>query len=99
MQITKSKLILPSLILLSIGVFVGNKINKQNQKNKYEVLRTTYVLEMEQFIWDLEQDVKEKRMDSLVAGYYIHNFKVIYHELTNSADNYIKSYEKDWYKD
>ena len=94
MEISKSTLILASLIILAIGVFIGNKINKQNENTKYDALRTTYILEMEGFIWDLQDDVVRGRMDSVVGSYYLHNFEVIYNDLIYYPEKYL-----EWYKD
>ena len=54
MKILKSTLILASIILFGIGLFIGSKINEQNENAKYEALRTNYIYNMQTFKFDFE---------------------------------------------
>ena len=95
MKILKSTLMLVSIFLFGIGLFIGSKINEQNENAKYEALRTNYIYNMQTFIFDFESDVEEGRIDSLVANYYIHNFGVIYDELKYYPEKYLEWYTED----
>jgi len=86
---SKTTLIIGAMIIFGLGGFVDRVLSDRN----YDRLRMTMILEFEAFIWDLEEDVEQNRMDSLVASYYIHNFGVIYDDLTYYPEQYLEWYE------
>ena len=88
-KINKTGLIVLAVIMFGMGGLVDRMLSKRN----YDALRVTMILEFEAFIWDLEDDVNKNRMDSTVASYYLHNFRVIYEDLTYTPEQYIGWYE------
>jgi|TARA_R110001606_G_C14843197_1_gene586048 hypothetical protein len=86
---SKTTLVVCAMLLLGLGGLVDRILSNRS----YDALRVTMILEFEGFLWDLEDDVKKNRIDSVVAGYYIHNFGVIYDELTYAPEEYLEWYE------
>jgi len=86
---SKTTLVILAMIIFGMGGLVDRMLSQRN----YDALRVTMILEFEAFIWDLEQDVEENRIDSAVASYYIHNFGVIYDDLTYYPEQYLEWYE------
>ena len=85
----KTNIIAGSILVLGIGMFTGNQMSN----HQAEAYRVTFVQEMEGFTSDMQWDVKDGRMDSSVAAYYLHNFSVIHEQLTTMPEQYTEWYE------
>ena len=87
----KTELIAGAMIALGIGGMAGNMLSDQ----EYVALRKTTILEMEGFIFDMQEDIDNGAIDSVPGGYYIHNFSVIHEQLTYNPQEYTEWYEQN----
>tara|TARA_R100001244_G_C5071694_1_gene111551 strand:- start:169 stop:438 length:270 start_codon:yes stop_codon:yes gene_type:complete len=89
MKIRKSEAIACAMMLLGAGALTGNMLSD----HQYVSLRQTMIQEMEGFTSDMEWDIKQGKIDSGEASYYLHNFEVIHEQLTYTPDEYTEWYE------
>ena len=89
MKIRKSEAIACVMMLLGAGALTGNMLSD----HQYVSLRQTMIQEMEGFTSDMEWDIKQGKIDSGEASYYLHNFEVIREQLTYTPDEYTEWYE------
>jgi len=89
MKIRKSEAIACAMMLLGAGALTGNMLSD----HQYVSLRQTMIQEMEGFTSDMEWDIKQGKIDSGEASYYLHNFEVIREQLTYTPDEYTEWYE------
>ena len=89
MKISKTEIIAGSMIVFGVGALAGNMLSDHS----YVSLRQTMIQEMEGFTSDMEWDIKQGKIDSGEASYYLHNFEVIREQLTYTPDEYTEWYE------
>ena len=89
MKISKTEIIAGSMIVFGVGALAGNMLSDHN----YVSLRQTMIQEMEGFTSDMEWDIKQGKIDSGEASYYLHNFEVIHEQLIYTPDEYTEWYE------
>ena len=89
MKIRKSEAIACAMMLLGAGALTGNMLSD----HQYVSLRQTMIQEMEGFTSDMEWDIKQGKIDSGEASYYLHNFEVIHDQLTTIPEQYTEWYE------
>jgi len=89
MKISKTEIIAGSMIVFGVGALAGNMLSDHN----YVSLRQTMIQEMEGFTSDMEWDIKQGKIDSGEASYYLHNFEVKHEQLTYTPDEYTEWYE------
>ena len=89
MKINKTEAIACTMMLLSVGALTGNMLSDHN----YVSLRVTMINEVQANISDMEWDVKQGKIDSSEAAYYLHNWSIIEEQLTYTPDEYTEWYE------
>jgi len=85
----KTNLIATAMLAFGLGGFTQSMLTTSTA----EKIRESMVYEFKYFIYDMEEDVEDGLIDSSVANYYIHNFKVIKSELEWYPEKYVEWYE------
>ena len=80
-------------IVMIITFALGSLTGQLSSDHNYTALRMTVIEEMQGFVSDMEWDIKDGRLDSSTAAYYIHNFNIIENHMTDDCDDYISWYE------
>ena len=80
-------------IIMILTFALGSLTGQLSSDHNYIALRMTMIEEMQGFISDMEWDIKDGRLDSSTASYYIHNFNIIEKHMTDDCDDYISWYE------
>ena len=89
MKINKTEAIAYAMMIFGAGGLAGNMLSDHN----YVSLRVTMINEVPANISDMEWDVKQGKIDSSEAAYYLHNWSIIEEELTYNPEEYISWYE------
>ena len=89
MKITKTEALAFGIMALGIGGVIGN----MTSDHQYVALRVTMINEVQSNIVDMQEDVKNNKIDSTVASYYLHNWGIVEEELLYTPDQYTEWYE------
>jgi len=89
MKITKTEALALGIMTLGIGGVIGN----MTSDHQYVALRMTMINEVQSNIVDMQEDVKNNKIDSAVASYYLHNWEIVEEELLYTPDQYTEWYE------
>jgi|TARA_R110002124_G_scaffold201929_1_gene368449 hypothetical protein len=89
MKINKTEAIAYAMMIFGAGGLAGNMLSDHN----YVSLRVTMINEVQANISDMEWDVKQGKIDSSEAAYYLHNWSIIEEQLTYTPDEYTEWYE------
>ena len=73
MKINKTEAIAYAMMIFGAGGLAGNMLSDHN----YVSLRVTMINEVQANISDMEWDVKQGKIDSSEAAYYLHNWSII----------------------
>tara|TARA_R110002074_G_scaffold1048_1_gene6329 strand:+ start:304 stop:573 length:270 start_codon:yes stop_codon:yes gene_type:complete len=89
MKINKTEAVACAMIVFGAGGLAGNMLSDHN----YVALRQTMIQEVQGNISDMEWDVKQNKIDSSEAAYYLHNWSIIEEQLTYNPEEYTEWYE------
>ena len=90
-KLNKEEIVGGSMLILGVGMFFGVMLSDHN----YVSLRVTMINEVQANISDMEWDVKQGKIDSSEAAYYLHNWEVIENQLIYTPDEYTEWYEQN----
>ena len=89
MKVSKVDIIAYSMIIFGAGGTVGGLLTDR----QYVALRVTMINEVQANISDMEWDVKQGKIDSSEAAYYLHNWEIVEDQLTYTPEEYTEWYE------
>ena len=89
MKINNESIIAYAMMIFGAGGLAGNMLSD----HQYVALRVTMINEVQANISDMEWDVKQGKIDSSEAAYYLHNWSIVEEELTYNPEEYIEWYE------
>ena len=88
-KLNKEEVVGGSMLILGVGMFFGVMLSDHN----YVSLRVTMINEVQANISDMEWDVKQGKIDSGEAAYYLHNWEIVEDQLTYNPEEYTEWYE------
>ena len=89
MKVSKTDIIAYSMMIFGAGGVIGGLLTDR----QYVALRVTMINEVQANISDMEWDVKQGKIDSSEAAYYLHNWSITEEQLTYTPDEYTEWYE------
>ena len=89
MKINNEYIIAYCMMIFGAGGLTGNMLSD----HQYVALRVSMINEIQANISDMEWDVKQGKIDSSEAAYYLHNWSIIEEQLTYTPEEYTEWYE------